>query len=85
MLTLSLQIVKDPRVQEQAPSKLLRLLLLFSIVHSSNAVELVDEMARRGLARIEGAKDNNVDVSLLLGDLTKKRSSESHCSLEGFK
>ena len=67
-LTLSLQVVKDPRVLERALAELLRLLLKLLNRTLVNTTALVDEMARRRrLARIDVTNDNNVDVSLLLG------------------
>ena len=55
-LTLSLQVVEDPRVLERALAKLRRLLLKLLNRTLVNATALVDQVARRrGLARVDVA------------------------------
>ena len=62
-LTLSLQIVKDPRVLERALPKLPRSILEPLYRPLVNAAALVDEMARRRrLARIDVTNDYDVDA-----------------------
>ena len=66
-LSFRLQVVKDPRVLERALAQLLRLLLdLLNRPLVNTAVLVHESIYRRGLARVDVADENDVDVSLLL-------------------
>ena len=66
-LTLSLQLVQDPGILEGSLARLLRFLLELLDGSLVNSSALVDEMTSGGgLAGVDVADDDNVDMSLFL-------------------
>merc|ERR1719356_2252365 len=71
-LTLRLQLVHDPSILEGALSRLLSLLLELLNGPLVNTTALVDQVAGGGgLARVDVANDDNVDVGLFLSHLER--------------
>ena len=74
-LTLSLPVVKDPRVLERALAQLPRFLLELLNRPLVDATALVDQARRPCRFPVDMADDPGVVVGLLLGRLTRPKSS----------